>query len=75
MHLHALVLILGREMACMHISTCIRIFGNMRVHTQVIGRGAFGEVRLCRSKADPDQLYAIKVLKKKEMQQKDQVVK
>jgi serine/threonine protein kinase len=47
----------------------------MRVHTQVIGRGAFGEVRLCRSKADPDQLYAIKVLKKKEMQQKDQVVK
>jgi serine/threonine protein kinase len=28
---------------------------------KVIGRGAFGEVRLCRSRADPDQLYAIKV--------------
>ena len=28
---------------------------------KVIGRGAFGEVRLCRSRADPEQLYAIKV--------------
>jgi len=43
------------------------------VLVKVIGRGAFGEVRLCRSKADPEQLYAIKVLKKKEMRQKDQV--
>lgn len=30
-------------------------------------------MRLCRSKADADQLYAIKILKKKEMRQKDQV--
>lgn len=40
---------------------------------KVIGRGAFGEVRLCRRKGDDDQLYAVKMLKKKEMRQKDQV--
>jgi serine/threonine protein kinase len=43
---------------------------------KVIGRGAFGEVRLCRSKHDtgPDsEIYAIKVLRKKEMRQKDQI--
>ncbi len=43
---------------------------------KVIGRGAFGEVRLCRSKDDtePDsEIYAIKVLRKKEMRQKDQI--
>jgi serine/threonine protein kinase len=43
---------------------------------KVIGRGAFGEVRLCRRKDDPGpdaELYAIKILRKKEMRQKDQV--
>ena len=44
---------------------------------KVIGRGAFGEVRLCRRKDEapgPDaEIYAIKVLRKKEMRQKDQV--
>ena len=44
---------------------------------KVIGRGAFGEVRLCKRKedaGDPDgEIYAIKILRKKEMRQKDQV--
>jgi len=44
---------------------------------QVIGRGAFGEVRLCRRAQDDEggeaEMYAIKMLRKKEMRQKDQV--
>ncbi|EKX36925.1 hypothetical protein GUITHDRAFT_116948 [Guillardia theta CCMP2712] len=40
---------------------------------KVIGRGAFGEVRLCRGKGANEDLYAVKILKKKEMRQKDQV--
>jgi serine/threonine kinase 38 len=38
----------------------------------VIGRGAFGEVRLCKDKASGD-LVAVKRLKKQEMKQKNQV--
>ena len=40
---------------------------------KIIGRGAFGEVRLCRSKVQKEQLYAVKILVKKEMTKKDQV--
>ena len=39
---------------------------------KVIGRGAFGEVRLCRSK-DTGEIYAMKSLRKSEMIKKDQV--
>uniref|UniRef100_A0A7S3LWF9 non-specific serine/threonine protein kinase n=1 Tax=Palpitomonas bilix TaxID=652834 RepID=A0A7S3LWF9_9EUKA len=42
------------------------------VTVKVIGRGAFGEVRLVRKK-DDSQLYAMKILKKSEMYKKDQV--
>lgn len=38
----------------------------------VIGKGAFGEVRLVREKAT-DQIYAMKILKKTEMLKKNQV--
>ncbi|XP_038988535.1 serine/threonine-protein kinase tricornered-like [Phoenix dactylifera] len=38
----------------------------------IIGRGAFGEVRLCREKTTR-QVYAMKILKKSEMLHKDQV--
>mmetsp|Transcript_15628 Transcript_15628/g.22947 ORF Transcript_15628/g.22947 Transcript_15628/m.22947 type:complete len:326 (+) Transcript_15628:211-1188(+) len=44
---------------------------------KVIGRGAFGEVRLCRRAQDEEggeaEMYAIKMLRKKEMRQKDQI--
>jgi len=38
----------------------------------VIGRGAFGEVRVCRKK-DNKQVYAMKIMKKTEMLKKNQV--
>jgi len=38
----------------------------------IIGRGAFGEVRLCKMKGTTD-LYAMKKLKKSEMIEKDQI--
>jgi serine/threonine kinase 38 len=38
----------------------------------IIGRGAFGEVRVCRKK-DDKQVYAMKVMKKSEMLKKNQV--
>lgn len=38
----------------------------------IIGRGAFGEVRVCRKKSDK-QVYAMKVMKKTEMLKKNQV--
>mmetsp|Transcript_60896 Transcript_60896/g.144341 ORF Transcript_60896/g.144341 Transcript_60896/m.144341 type:complete len:530 (-) Transcript_60896:88-1677(-) len=46
---------------------------------KVIGRGAFGEVRLCRrantgtAPSASDELFAIKILRKKEMRAKDQI--
>ena len=50
---------------------------------QVIGRGAFGEVRLCRrairdggdgaTASGEDELFAVKILRKKEMRAKDQI--
>jgi protein-serine/threonine kinase len=39
---------------------------------KVIGKGAFGEVRLVQ-KADTGKIYAMKTLKKNEMFKKDQV--
>jgi len=39
---------------------------------QIIGRGAFGEVRLCRKK-DTGKVYAMKVMKKIEMLKRNQV--
>jgi serine/threonine kinase 38 len=39
---------------------------------KIIGRGAFGEVRLCRKK-DDKQVYAMKIMKKSEMIKKNQV--
>jgi len=39
---------------------------------KVIGRGAFGEVRVCRKK-DTNEIYAMKVMKKSEMVKKNQV--
>jgi serine/threonine kinase 38 len=38
----------------------------------IIGRGAFGEVRVCRFKAD-STVYAMKIMRKSEMLQKNQV--
>lgn len=40
---------------------------------QVIGRGAFGEVRLVQ-KVDTGHVYAMKILRKVEMFEKDQVI-
>ena len=42
------------------------------VTSQVIGRGAFGEVRLVQ-KVDTGHVYAMKILRKVEMLEKDQV--
>lgn len=39
---------------------------------KVIGKGAFGEVRLCQ-KVDTGKIYAMKTLLKSEMFKKDQV--
>merc|ERR1719346_369242 len=39
---------------------------------KVIGKGAFGEVRLVQ-KADTGHIYAMKVLRKREMVEKDQL--
>ena len=39
---------------------------------KVIGKGAFGEVRLVQ-KADTGHVYAMKILRKKEMLDKEQV--
>jgi serine/threonine protein kinase len=41
----------------------------------VIGRGAFGEVRLCHPVNHPDMIYAIKILRKDYMLQKKQVLR
>lgn len=38
----------------------------------IIGRGAFGEVRVCRKK-DDKKIYAMKIMKKSEMLKKNQV--
>lgn len=38
----------------------------------IVGRGAFGEVRVCRKK-DTKEVYAVKVMKKSEMLKKNQV--
>lgn len=38
----------------------------------IIGKGAFGQVRLCRKK-DDQKIYAIKIMKKSEMVKKNQV--
>lgn len=38
----------------------------------IIGRGAFGEVRICRRKEDK-KIYAMKIMKKSEMLKKNQV--
>ena len=45
----------------------------MTSHVQVIGRGAFGEVRLVQ-KVDTGHVYAMKILRKVEMLEKDQVI-
>lgn len=39
---------------------------------EIIGRGAFGEVRVCRLKSD-DKVYAMKIMRKSEMLKKQQV--
>ncbi len=38
----------------------------------VVGRGAFGEVRVCRKK-DTNEVFAMKIMKKSEMLKKKQV--
>merc|ERR1712000_783718 len=50
----------------------VRLSGNAFQSIKIIGRGAFGEVRLVRLKSTGD-LYAMKKLKKSEMIRKDQV--
>ena len=46
----------------------------LHIHAmQVIGRGAFGEVRLVQ-KVDTGHVYAMKILRKVEMFEKDQVI-
>ena len=42
------------------------------ITVKVIGKGAFGEVRLVQ-KADTGKIYAMKTLRKSEMVKKDQV--
>lgn len=42
------------------------------ITVKVIGKGAFGEVRLVQ-KADTGKIYAMKTLRKTEMVKKDQV--
>lgn len=39
----------------------------------IIGRGAFGEVRLVKKNDSPDQVYAMKIMRKSEMIKKNQV--
>merc|ERR1712130_324667 len=39
----------------------------------IIGRGAFGEVRLVKKNDSPDQIYAMKIMRKSEMIKKNQV--
>lgn len=39
----------------------------------IIGRGAFGEVRLVKKKEAPSQIYAMKIMRKSEMIKKNQV--
>jgi serine/threonine kinase 38 len=39
----------------------------------IIGRGAFGEVRVCRLKDEPSRVFAMKIMKKSEMQKKNQI--
>lgn len=39
----------------------------------IIGRGAFGEVRLVNKKDAPDEIYAMKIMRKSEMIKKNQV--
>lgn len=41
-------------------------------YSQVIGRGAFGEVRLVQKK-DTGHVYAMKILRKADMLEKEQV--
>ena len=38
----------------------------------IIGRGAFGEVRICKNK-DSKEVFAMKKMKKIEMEQKNQI--
>ncbi len=40
---------------------------------RLIGKGAFGEVRICRDRNNPDTLVAVKKLKKSEMVRRGQV--
>ena len=40
---------------------------------KLIGRGAFGEVRICRKKSDPRSVFAIKILRKEVMMRRNQV--
>ena len=40
---------------------------------KIIGRGAFGEVRLCRDK-ETNEIVAVKKMKKTEMHKKNQVL-
>ena len=40
---------------------------------KLIGKGAFGEVRICRDRNNPDTLVAVKKLKKSEMVRRGQV--
>lgn len=43
------------------------------IKIDIIGRGAFGEVRLVKKKDAPTQVYAMKIMKKSEMIKKNQV--
>lgn len=50
-----------------------RKFKNQYEKIAVIGRGAFGEVRLVREKDNPKKIWAMKMLKKSEMLKRNQV--
>ena len=55
-----------RSLACFHLTHAPRL------SSQVIGRGALGEVRLVQKK-DTGHVYAMKILRKLDMLQKEQV--
>lgn len=43
------------------------------VAVKIIGRGAFGEVKICRRKKEDGKIYAMKVMSKAEMFKKNQI--
>ena len=62
------------QRACVRLTLrlCVCAFSCSIQTLTIIGRGAFGEVRVCRKK-DDKKIYAMKIMKKSEMLKKNQV--